>query len=576
MRVLQNLLKFSLGVLGYSLVLTNTALASDTELRIKIVAETDTGYSGRGDTPEMNLLQMNATESELRPIPTDIQQGTPTLNSSVPILEELSQYTEEASALEQVTSVSQLSDISPDDWAFQALQSLVERYGCITGYPDGTYRGNRTLTRYEFAAGLNACLNQINTFIASRTADSVTKEDLTTLQRLQEEFSAELIAVKGQLDSLDARTNKLEVGQFSPTAELEGEVILAAVSVNGGKKADGSGEPVENNLTLSDRVRLTFETSFTGKDELQFRLQARNIPELEDATGTKMANLGFDGDDDNELEVDEMEYRFPLGDNTRVYLSVVGIGLGDLIPTVSPLFSGSSEGSISTFGRENPIRRQGDGAGIGISHNFGKTVNLSLGYIASDPADPEVGLFSGPYGASAQLIWQPSEALGLSFTYVRSYNSFSTGTGSILANEPFDGDADSVSANSFGAEASVQITPTVTLGGRVGLIQAQAEDLPNQPEADIFTWAVLLALPDLGREGNVAGIVIGQPPKVINNDFGTDYEDKDTSLHLEAFYRFQVTDDIAITPGLFVITNPEHNDNNDTVYIGTIRTTFTF
>lgn len=43
----------------------------------------------------------------------------------------------------QVTSVSQLSDVQPTDWAFQALQSLVERYGCIAGYPNGTYRGNR-------------------------------------------------------------------------------------------------------------------------------------------------------------------------------------------------------------------------------------------------------------------------------------------------------------------------------------------------------------------------------------------------------------------------------------------------
>ena len=48
-------------------------------------------------------------------------------------------------SIEQVTSVSQLSDVQPTDWAFQALQSLVERYGCIAGYPDGTYRGNRAL-----------------------------------------------------------------------------------------------------------------------------------------------------------------------------------------------------------------------------------------------------------------------------------------------------------------------------------------------------------------------------------------------------------------------------------------------
>ncbi|MBD1846653.1 porin, partial [Cyanobacteria bacterium FACHB-63] len=41
-----------------------------------------------------------------------------------------------ANAIGQVTSVSQLSDVRPTDWAFQALQSLVERYGCIAGYPD--------------------------------------------------------------------------------------------------------------------------------------------------------------------------------------------------------------------------------------------------------------------------------------------------------------------------------------------------------------------------------------------------------------------------------------------------------
>ena len=64
--------------------------------------------------------------------------------------------------LAQVNSVSQLSDVKPTDWAFQALQSLVERYGCIAGYPDGTYRGNRATGRYEFAAGLNSCPGRKN------------------------------------------------------------------------------------------------------------------------------------------------------------------------------------------------------------------------------------------------------------------------------------------------------------------------------------------------------------------------------------------------------------------------------
>ncbi|MEY3332012.1 MAG: hypothetical protein RLZZ176_312 [Cyanobacteriota bacterium] len=94
--------------------------------------------------------------------------------------------------ISQVTSVSQLSDVQPGDWAFQALQSLVERYGCMAGYPNATYRGNRALSRYEFAAGLNACLDRVNELIATATGDAATKQDLATIQKLQEEFAAEL------------------------------------------------------------------------------------------------------------------------------------------------------------------------------------------------------------------------------------------------------------------------------------------------------------------------------------------------------------------------------------------------
>ena len=65
-------------------------------------------------------------------------------------------------SLANITSVSELSDVKPTDWAFQALKSLVERYGLIVGYPDATFRGNRALTRYEFAAALNVTLDRLN------------------------------------------------------------------------------------------------------------------------------------------------------------------------------------------------------------------------------------------------------------------------------------------------------------------------------------------------------------------------------------------------------------------------------
>ncbi len=108
----------------------------------------------------------------------------------------------------------------------------------------------------------------------------------------------------------------------------------------------------------------------------------------------------------------------------------------------------------------------------------------------------------------------------------------------------------------------------------MGYVQATAQDLVNRPTAEIFYYAVNLAFPDLGQEGNLLGFVFGQPPKVVSNNYGV--VDRDTSLHFEAFYRFQLNKNISITPGLIMITNPDHNSDNDTIYVGTIRTTFQF
>ena len=74
----------------------------------------------------------------------------------------------------------------------------------------------------------------------------------------------------------------------------------------------------------------------------------------------------------------------------------------------------------------------------------------------------------------------------------------------------------------------------------------------------------------------MAGIIFGQPPKVTNSSLGSVREDRDTSFHLEGLYRYQLNNNISITPGIIVLFNPEHNSANDTIYVGTIRTTFTF
>jgi carbohydrate-selective porin OprB len=85
---------------------------------------------------------------------------------------------------------------------------------------------------------------------------------------------------------------------------------------------------------------------------------------------------------------------------------------------------------------------------------------------------------------------------------------------------------------------------------------------------------------DLLKEGNTAGLLFGQPLYRVSASGAARLTepgvDRATPYHLEAFYSFKVSDNINITPGAFVLFNPEGNSNNDTTLVGVLRSTFTF
>ncbi|MBD2208229.1 iron uptake porin [Calothrix sp. FACHB-1219] len=519
--------------------------------------------------------------------------AVPAIGSEVPINQ--ASKLNSVENIGQVTSVSQLSDVQPTDWAFGALQSLVERYGCIAGYPNQTYRGNRALTRYEFAAGLNACLNQINQLIATSTADLVNKEDLATLQKLQEEYAAELQTVRGRVDALEVRTATLESQQFSTTTTLRGEAIFALASVFGSDRAINTDaqnagttrQGLNENAIFADRVRLNFDASFTGKDRLRVRLQGRNITSFNTGvTGTNQTRLGFDGNESNNVSVSALYYRFPIGNSTIANIATEGLEYIDEVPPLSRNFDSSGSGALSRFGRYNPIYRAAEGPGIIVSHKFNNILTLTAGYVVpsgvgNDPNNGR-GLFNGAYSALGQVTFQPISPLSLAFTYVNAYYtdgsgvSGSTGTG--FANNPFNGARTSV--NNYSVTANYKFSPKFTLTAWGGYTNAKAENTAvARSDAEIWNWAVQLGFPDLGKKGNFAGIVFGAPPYVASNQFvsgANRRRDDDVTYHLEAFYRYKVNDNIAITPGLISIFNPEGNSSNPNIYVGVVRTTFTF
>ena len=172
-----------------------------------------------------------------------------------------------AASADQVTSVTQFSDVFPTDWAYQALSNLVEQYGCVAGYPNGTFRGNRAMTRYEAAALLNACLDRVT---------EVTDE----VRRLVAEFETELAVLSGRVDGLEARVGELEATQFSTTTKLKGVVNF----VVGANQFRGSANALRQQsnksfgaTTFNNDLQLNLETSFTGEDQLTSVLRAGNF-----------------------------------------------------------------------------------------------------------------------------------------------------------------------------------------------------------------------------------------------------------------------------------------------------------
>ena len=100
-----------------------------------------------------------------------------------------------APAMAQVTSVAQLRDVQPTEWSYQAISNLISRYGCVAGFPDGTFRAGEPATRAQLAALTNACLDRITEFY--------TAADAQTAAALRAEFSRELVATNARVSALE-------------------------------------------------------------------------------------------------------------------------------------------------------------------------------------------------------------------------------------------------------------------------------------------------------------------------------------------------------------------------------------
>ncbi|MGB0562900.1 MAG: iron uptake porin [Spirulinaceae cyanobacterium] len=523
--------------------------------------------------------------------PSAAAQSSSSVND---LLDQVNTYNQQSRTTQrQAVGAAQFSDVSPSDWAYQALDDLVRRYDCLKGYPNGTFRGNRALSRYEFAAGLNACLNQIERLIAETTADFVTREDMAALQRLITEFETELAVLSARVDALESRVTFLEDNQFSTTTWLVGEVAMTLADSFGNSNVNGANTD-ETELVFHNRVRLQLVSTFTGKDRLYTRLTSGNIENsFADEIGTWEGRFAFDGRSGNTVGIDRLHYYFPINDATKGYAMANLSGHHFYADTFNPGLEagGGANGALSRFAERNPIYRQGlGGQGFAVRSQLTDNIELSLGYMARSGNDATSGLFAGNYSGMAQVAIAPTSQLKFGLTYIHSYDRFQTGgndlwlggTGTDLGR--LDNNALStigvsnglgISSNSYGLQAKFDLNDDISIRAWGGYTAAR---LIGNGDAQVWNYALGLAFPDLGSEGSM-GYILGGAEPYLGGLSATGQSagfDNDIPWHIEVAYKYKLNQNISITPGLIWLLNPDQSNSNSDILIGAVRTTFSF
>ena len=454
---------------------------------------------------------------------------------------------------EQVTSISQFSDLRPSDWAYQAVTNLVEKYGCVAGYPNGTFRGGQAMTRFEAAALLNACLDRVT-------------EVTDTLKRLMAEFAQELAVLKGRTDGLEAKAGELEASQFSTTTKLSG----LATFVVGGVSNNPAGERVTFNYDL----QLNLDTSFSGKDLLRTVLRAGNFDfnSNRNAFGSGLSTLETafqEPSGEDKLGIDRLFYQFPLG---RHFTATLGarVEQDDMLALRPSVYPKETILDVLTLNGAPIAYNSNLGPGFGLwwqNNGWGVSAN----YVAANSAASSQGLFTGgSAGTSTVQVGYGKENWGLAAIY--SYVEAGVGVPGATPFITTQIEENGVNTNAFGISGFWQPAesgwlPSISAG--YGVNGSSGSDLRTSQ-----SWMVGLQWSDVLAEGNSFGMGVGQPAFATATRNGAASESGVWAW--EWWYQWQVTDAISVTPAIFLLNNPGGNQAGGNQVGALIKTSFRF
>jgi hypothetical protein len=450
---------------------------------------------------------------------------------------------------EQVTSISQFSDVKPTDWAYQALSNLIERYGCVAGYPNGTYKGGKAMSRFEAAALLNACLDRVT---------EVTDE----LKKLMAEFEKELAILKGRVDGLEAKVGELEANQFSTTTKLKG----IATMVLGGASNTGFGD----NVTMNYDVRLNLDTSFTGKDLLRTTLRSGNFANSVFGNGNTAMEVAFQEDQTGAPGVDtvginRLFYQFPIGENLTATFGAK-VRQDDMLAMWPSAYPSDSVLDLFTYGGARATYQLNLGAGVGLWYEK-DGFSISANYVSGEAASESSSIGVGENLTATVQVGYAAENWGAAFAY--TYADIATFGG--LPGDTFN----NIGLSAYWNPITAAWFPSISTGFG---FSAQGDPFANA-DSDTWSWMVGLQWADVGMKGNALGMALGSAGSAGKGECadtictgGLWLEDGENTLAYELWYKFQVTDNISVTPAFFWVGN---NGADDT-YGALVKTTFKF
>ncbi len=507
----------------------------------------------------------------------------------------------------QVTSVNQFSDVLPTDWAYQALSNLVEKYGCVAGYPNGKFKGGNAMTRYEAAALLNACLDRIS---------EVTDE----LQKLLNEFDSELTVLTSRVDGLESKVGQLQAQQFSTTTKLRGEVsfviagapnfnsnavtntaavaAVRGVSLTGGRLAacnagtagcigGSAATPARtakpNATTFNYDARLAFDTSFSGKDLLRTRLRSGNFSSLPFGSGSQVFKLDKaeqsqgTGTSSN-VWIDRLFYTFPVGDEIK--LTAGALVRNTEILTFIP--SAYKADILDFFNLAGVSGTYNKATGAGFGFNWKQKVAkgkpflvFDANYIAQSSFDNStIGAFDSDSGINFLTqfgVRGPNYGAAIAYRYGSANSALrdaNLANSVVVSGKSLNG----VSIAGFWEPLDSGWVPSISAGygyydGGTGIANANSTTTITTQ-----SWMVGLQWKDVLLKGNNAGFAFGQAPFSTDSGLGVS---SSQSMMYEFFYKYQVSDNISVTPAIFWVNDYQRNAGSYT-WGGVIQTTFRF